>query len=41
MAKLYDIRLLAEMEAEDISGSPQDWMHYLDTAAKLYRYPLF
>ncbi len=39
MAKLYDIRLLAEMEAEDISGSPQDWMHYLDTAAKLYRYP--
>lgn len=39
MAKLYDIRLLAEMTAQDISGSPQDWMHYLDTAARLYRYP--
>lgn len=39
MAKLYDIRFLAEITAKDISGSPQDWMHYLDTAARLYRYP--
>lgn len=38
MAKLYDIRDLAEYTAKDVSGSPQDWMHYLDTAAKLYRY---
>ena len=39
MAKLQDIRSLAEVTAEDISRSPRDWMGYLDTAARLYRYP--
>ena len=39
MAKLQDIRGLAELTAEDISRSPRDWMGYLDTAARLYRYP--
>ena len=39
MAKLQDIRSLAEVTAEDISRSPCDWMGYLDTAARLYRYP--
>lgn len=31
MAKLQDIRSLAEVTAEDISRSPRDWMGYLDT----------
>ena len=30
---------LAEYTAKDVSSSPKDWMKYLDTAAKLYRYP--
>lgn len=38
MAKLNDIRALAEYTAKDVSGSPQDWMGYLDTASRLYRY---
>lgn len=39
MAKLNDIRMLAEYEAKEVAGSPQDWMRYLDTASRLYRYP--
>ena len=39
MAKLRDIRFLASETAKSVSASPQDWMGYLDTAAKLYRYP--
>ena len=39
MAKLNDIRMLAEYEAKEVAGSPQDWMCYLDTASRLYRYP--
>lgn len=39
MAKLYDIRMLAEDMAKEVSRSPQDWMRYLNTASKLYRYP--
>lgn len=38
MASLYEIRGLAEYAAEDVSRSPKDWMKYLDTAARLYRY---
>ena len=38
MAKIHDILGLAEYEAKEISRSPQDWMKYLDTASKLYRY---
>ncbi len=39
MASLYEIRGLAEYAAENVSRSPKDWMKYLDTAARLYRYP--
>ncbi len=39
MTKLNDIRELAEETAGKISRSPKAWMEYLDTAAKLYRYP--
>ena len=39
MARLEDIRGLAESHASSISSSPRDWMNYLDTAARLYRYP--
>lgn len=39
MAKINDIRALAEETAEKVSASPQEWMEYLDTAARLYRYP--
>ena len=39
MAMLNEIRGLAEYEAKAVTSSPQDWMKYLDTAAKLYRYP--
>ena len=39
MARLDEIRGLAEYHATRISSSPRDWMNYLDTAARLYRYP--
>lgn len=39
MPKLNDIRELAEEIAEEVSHSPNAWMNYLDTAARLYRYP--
>lgn len=39
MAKINDIRALAEETAGKVSSSPQEWMEYLDTAARLYRYP--
>ena len=39
MARLDEIRGLAEYHAAHISCSPRDWMNYLDTAARLYRYP--
>ena len=39
MAKINDIRFLARETAKEVSGSPQDWMGYLDTASRLYRYP--
>ena len=35
MARVDDIRGLAEFHAESISSSPIDWMNYLDTACKL------
>ena len=38
MAKINDIRLLAEETAAKVSSSPRDWLGYLDTAAKIYRY---
>lgn len=39
MAKINDIRFLARETAKEVSGSPRDWMRYLDTASRLYRYP--
>ena len=38
MAKLNDIRALAESHAAEIARSVQAWTGYLDTAATLYRY---
>lgn len=38
MAKINDIRALADLHAQEISRSPRDWTGYLDTAARLYRY---
>lgn len=39
MDRLQKIQQLARKEAKKISSSPRDWMGYLGTAAKLYRYP--
>lgn len=39
MSKLQDIRELAQEYATLVSSSPRDWMGYMDTAARLYRYP--
>ena len=39
MSKLQDIRELAQEHATLVSSSPRDWMDYMDTAARLYRYP--
>lgn len=38
MSKLQTIQSLAETTAKEISRSSCDWMQYLHTAAKLYRY---
>ena len=38
MSKLQDIRELAQEHATSVSSSPRDWMGYMDTAARLYRY---
>ena len=39
MSKLQDILELAQEHATSVSSSPRDWMGYMDTAARLYRYP--
>ena len=38
MPQINDIRELAQQNARYVSNSPQDWMSYLDAAARLYRY---
>ena len=38
MSKLQDIRDLAQEHAVSVSSSPRDWMDYMDTASRLYRY---
>ena len=38
MAKLSNIRNLAYAEAGSVSSSPQDWMRFMDTASRMYRY---
>ena len=40
MANKYQvISALSEQAAKDAANSPREWMKYLDTAARLYRYP--
>ena len=38
MSKLQDIRNLAQEHAVSVSSSPGNWMDYMDTASRLYRY---
>ena len=38
MPQINDIRELAQQNTRYVSNSPQDWMSYLDVAARLYRY---
>ena len=38
MSKLQDIRNLVQEHAVSASSSPGDWMDYMDTASRLYRY---
>lgn len=38
MSKLQDIRNLVQEHAVLASSSPGDWMDYMDTASRLYRY---
>ena len=38
MSKLQDIRNLVQEHAVLVSSSPGDWMDYMDTASRLYRY---
>ena len=38
MSKLQDIRNLVQEHAVSVSSSPGDWMDYMDTASRLYRY---
>lgn len=39
MARVQEIRGMAEWYATDIASSPADWMKYLDTACQII--PLF
>lgn len=36
--KLYEMQKLTADVSRDISASPEEWMKFLDTAARLYRY---
>lgn len=38
--KYQMISMLAEETAKQIARNGQEWMKYLDTAARLYKYPL-
>lgn len=38
MSKLQDIRNLVQEHAVSVSSSPGNWMDYMDTASRLYRY---
>ena len=38
MSKLQDIRNLIQEHAVSVSSSPGNWMDYMDTASRLYRY---
>ena len=36
--KLYAMEQLTEEVAKDVAASPQEWMRFLDTASRLYKY---
>jgi len=36
--KLYEMQKLTADVSRDVSASPEEWMKFLDTAARLYRY---
>ena len=36
--KLYAMEQLTEEMAKDVAASPQEWMRFLDTASRLYKY---
>ena len=36
--KLYAMELLTEEVAKDVAANPQEWMRFLNTASRLYRY---
>ena len=36
--KLYAMEQLTEEVAKDVAANPQEWMRFLDTASRLYRY---
>ena len=38
--KLYAMEQLTEEVAKDVAASPQEWMRFLNTASRLYKYTL-
>ena len=36
--KLYAMEQLTEEVAKDIAAKPEEWMRFLDTASRLYKY---
>ena len=36
--KLYAMELLTEEVAKDVAANPQEWMRFLNTASRLYRF---
>lgn len=36
--KLYVMEQLTEEVAKDVAASPQEWMRFLNTASRLYKY---
>ena len=36
--KLYAMEQLTEEVAKDVSANPQEWIRFLNTASRLYRY---
>lgn len=39
MNKLYEIKNLALSNVQTVTRSPGDWMHFLDSASRMYKYP--
>ena len=36
--KLYAMEQLTEEVAKDVAASPQEWMRFLNTSSRLYKY---